>query len=146
MFLRTCSYPLFRYRFCSSKEIRVSLTDCSVPWSGQNTLRANISETSLVPLINEQGEEEKGRDEWHFSWCSFLWGFGCRGTERRRAERAAAQWSGSQSGRRLPVDLGSGPDSEVVAKPKRRTFTAEYKQRILMEAETAAALPGGVGA
>ena len=34
----------------------------------------------------------------------------------------------------------------MVAKPKRRSFTAEYKQRILMEAETAAALPGGVGA
>jgi transposase len=40
----------------------------------------------------------------------------------------------------------SAPDSEVVAKPKRRTFTAEYKQRILMEAETAPVLPGGVGA
>src|SRR3989442_248659 len=51
----------------------------------RKTLRANISETSLVPLINEQGEEEKGRDEREFSWCSFLWGFGCRGTERRRA-------------------------------------------------------------
>jgi len=53
------------------------------------TLRANIGETSLVPLINEQGEKEKGRYE--FSWCcSFPWGFGCRGTERRRAKRAAA--------------------------------------------------------
>ena len=31
-------------------------------------------------------------------------------------------------------------------KPKRRTYTAEYKQRILVEAETAAAVPGGVGA
>ena len=34
----------------------------------------------------------------------------------------------------------------MVAKPKRRTFTAEYKQRILQEAEAAAATPGGVGA
>jgi transposase-like protein len=42
--------------------------------------------------------------------------------------------------------LSSRPDTEVVAKPKRRTFTAEYKQRILTEAETAAATPGGVGA
>jgi transposase-like protein len=33
----------------------------------------------------------------------------------------------------------------VVAKPKRRTYTAEYKQHILMEAEAAAAIPGGVG-
>ena len=33
----------------------------------------------------------------------------------------------------------------MVAKAKRRTYTAEYKQRILAEAE-AAAIPGGVGA
>jgi len=38
------------------------------------------------------------------------------------------------------------PDPEVVAKPKRRTYTAEYKQRILKETEAAAAIPGGVGA
>jgi hypothetical protein len=30
-------------------------------------LRANIRETPVVLLINEQGEKEKGRDEWHFS-------------------------------------------------------------------------------
>jgi transposase len=40
----------------------------------------------------------------------------------------------------------SSPDSEVVAKAKRRTYTAEYKQRILIEGEAAAAMPGGVGA
>jgi transposase-like protein len=34
----------------------------------------------------------------------------------------------------------------VVAKAKRRSFTAEYKQRILQEAEAVAATPGGVGA
>jgi transposase-like protein len=34
----------------------------------------------------------------------------------------------------------------VVAKAKRRTFTVEYKQRILQEADSAAATPGGVGA
>src|SRR2546428_11359413 len=42
--------------------------------------------------------------------------------------------------------LTSRPDSEVVVKPKRRTFTVEYKQRILMEAEAAAATRGGLGA
>jgi transposase len=42
--------------------------------------------------------------------------------------------------------LISRPDSEVVAKPKRRTYTAEYKQRILREAEAAAATRGGLGA
>ena len=40
----------------------------------------------------------------------------------------------------------SRPDPEVVAKAKRRTYTAEYKQRILEEAEVAAATRGGLGA
>ena len=34
----------------------------------------------------------------------------------------------------------------MVAKAKRRTFTSEYKQRILQEADRAVATPGGVGA
>jgi transposase len=37
-------------------------------------------------------------------------------------------------------------DSEVVAKAKRRVFTAAYKLRVVQEAEDAAATPGGVGA
>jgi transposase len=41
---------------------------------------------------------------------------------------------------------GSRPDPEVVAQPKRRTYTAEYKQRILEEAEAVAATRGGLGA
>ena len=40
----------------------------------------------------------------------------------------------------------SRPDSEVVAKAKRRTFPMEYKIRILEEADAAATTPGGVGA
>ena len=36
-------------------------------------------------------------------------------------------------------------DVQVVAKPKRRTYTAEYKRRILKEAD-ACATPGAVGA
>src|SRR6202040_1223886 len=70
-------------------------------------------------------------------------------------------WGGARGGGRAaaggrrrgaPAKAGAGsrpvspPDSEVVAKAKRRTYTAEYKQRILVEAETAAAVPGGVGA
>jgi hypothetical protein len=71
-------------------------------------LRANISETGLVLLINEQkGEKAEIRDEREFSrCCSFPWGFGCRGTKRRLASwRAAVQWSGSQSGRRSGAGL-----------------------------------------
>jgi len=38
------------------------------------------------------------------------------------------------------------PDPEVVAEAKRRAFTAEYKQRILAEADAAATQPGAIGA
>ena len=37
------------------------------------------------------------------------------------------------------------PDPEVVADAKRRTFTAEYKLRILDEADAAATQPGAIG-
>jgi transposase-like protein len=39
---------------------------------------------------------------------------------------------------------GRGPDPEVVARPRRRTFTAKYKLRILEEVDAAEA--GGIGA
>src|ERR1700693_1717586 len=72
----------------------------SWPISHSASLRANIPETSLVPLINEQGEKKKGRRGGKFFWCFFFpWGLGGRGRERRRAKRAAAQCSDSQSGR-----------------------------------------------
>ena len=61
-----------------------------------------------------------------------------RGGATRRAYSTAAAEVGAAS--------ASRPDSEVVAKAKRRTFTAEYKQRILQEADSAAATPGSVGA
>ena len=35
----------------------------------ERPLRANISETLPVVVINEQGEEEKNKDEQEFSWC-----------------------------------------------------------------------------
>jgi len=38
------------------------------------------------------------------------------------------------------------PNPEVVADAKRRTFAAEYKQRILAEADAAAAQSGAIGA
>jgi transposase len=52
---------------------------------------------------------------------------------------AAAAEAGASPG-------SSRPDSEVVAKAKRRTFPMEYKIRILEEADAASATPGGVGA
>src|SRR5213595_1011062 len=58
--------------------------------------------------------------------------------EPQRSEAAAK--AGADSG------AVSRPDPEVVAKAKRRTYTAEYKQRILEEADVAATTRGGLGA
>ena len=45
------------------------------------------------------------------------------------------------------ADLGADrPNPEVVARPKRRRFDAEYKQRVLAEADKAKEQSGGVGA
>ena len=77
-------------------------------------------------------------------------GFGSSGswaaTERSEGDPGEPKRSGvaAQAGTDSP--LASRPDPEVVAKPKRRTYTAEYKQRILAEVEAVAATPGGVGA
>jgi len=66
------------------------------------------------------------------------------GAERSEGERSEPQRSA------VPAKAGADsvtrvrPDPEVVAKPKRRTYTAEYKQRILQEAEAAAATRGGL--
>ena len=65
------------------------------------------------------------------------------GAKASVASRSAVQ----RQPKRAPIRAsGSRPDPEVVAKPKRRTYTAEYKQRILEEAEVVAATRGGLGA
>ena len=60
-----------------------------------------------------------------------------REPERSESDRSA---TGSKAG----PEPNARPDPEVVAQAKRRTFTAEYKQRILSEADQAK-VPGGVG-
>jgi transposase-like protein len=61
-----------------------------------------------------------------------------REPERSEGDRSA---TGSKTGR----EANSHPDPEVLAQAKRRTFTADYKQRILSEADQAKG-SGGVGA
>lgn len=67
--------------------------------------------------------------------------------ERREAERSEASRSAA-AGETVATSppAPARPNAEVVADAKRRTFTAEYKQRILAEADTAAQAPGGIGA
>ena len=61
-----------------------------------------------------------------------------REPERSESDRSA---TGSNAG----SEPTAHPDPEVVAQAKRRTFTADYKQRILAEADQAKG-SGGIGA
>src|SRR6266852_6571696 len=67
-------------------------------------------------------------------------------TERSEGEPGEPKRSGVAAQAGADSLLASRPDPEVVAKPKRRTYTAEYKLGILREAEAAAATRGGIGA
>lgn len=66
---------------------------------------------------------------------------------RREDERSEADRS-SAAGKTVapPPAALPRPSPEVVADAKRRTFTAEYKLRILAEADAAATQPGAIGA
>lgn len=67
------------------------------------------------------------------------------GAERREAERSEADRSGApgKNGGPQPTAV---PNPEVPPDAKRRRFTAEYKLRILAEADEASKTSGGVGA
>ena len=68
---------------------------------------------------------------------------GAERSEGERSERSAVE----RQPKRSPARARSrAPDPKWLPKPKRRTYTAEYKQRILIEAEAVAAIRGGVGA
>ncbi len=62
------------------------------------------------------------------------------GAERREVERSEADRSGASG------QNGGVPDPEVPADARRRHFTAEYKVRILAEADAAKSTPGAIGA
>jgi hypothetical protein len=75
---------------------------------GGRTLRANISETALVLLINEQDEKEKSRDDRDFSWTPFHWGLA--GAELSEGERSQPQRSGAAAKPGADAALASRPD------------------------------------
>src|SRR5450432_2727465 len=60
------------------------------------------------------------------------------GAERSGGERSEPQRSAAPAKAGADAVLASRPDPEVAAKAKRRTYTAEYKLRILQEAEAVA--------
>ena len=66
---------------------------------------------------------------------------------RREAERSEADRSAAAGQTVAPEPPAPPrPDPEVVADAKRRTFTAEYKLRILAETDAATAQSGAIGA
>jgi transposase len=71
---------------------------------------------------------------------------GSAGAERSEGERSAPKRSAAAAEAGAASAGTSRLDPEVVAKAKRRSFSAEYKQRILQEADRAATTPGSIGA
>ena len=67
------------------------------------------------------------------------------GAQRSEGERSEPERRGASSQAGAEPQPGTRPNPEVVARAKRRRFTAEYKQRVLAEAD-AASEPGAVGA
>ena len=67
--------------------------------------------------------------------------------ERREDERSETDRSSAADKTVAPPPAAlPRPNPEVVAGAKRRTFTAEYKLRILAEADAAVTQPGAIGA
>jgi hypothetical protein len=59
----------------------------------------------------------------------------------------AAAGAGTEEGRRPTiVSAPAAASPELLDRPRRRTFTAQDKLRILGEVELAAGIPGGIGA
>ena len=68
------------------------------------------------------------------------------GNEGERSEpECTTGANGGGRGTPPPPRVAAVPDPEVVERPVRRTFTAEYKRRILAEVEAAATDHGAIG-
>lgn len=70
---------------------------------------------------------------------------GWPGAERREAERSEAERSRAPGHPAASSPAPARPNPEVVADARRRTFSLDYKLRILKEAEAVKAI-GGIGA
>jgi len=68
------------------------------------------------------------------------------GAGRSEGERSETERSSAPAKAGADPGIALHPDPEVVAKAKRRSFTAKYKQQILAKADAAASEPGAIGA
>ena len=98
-------------------------------------LCANMSETSRASTITV-GRGKKSHFDDHKQDTYF---FRCVRSFERSGEAANA------AGAPVPRSRPAVPDSEVVGRPRRRTFTAEYRRSILDQADAAQDV-GAVGA
>ena len=67
-------------------------------------------------------------------------------TERSPDERSETGRSGVEANTGRAGEGGAAQSNETLERPRRRAFTADYKQRILSEADAAAGQPGAIGA
>ncbi len=67
-------------------------------------------------------------------------------TERSPGERSEAGRSGVDANTGQAGERDVGQSNETLERPRRRSFTADYKQRILREADAAEGQPGAIGA
>jgi transposase-like protein len=67
-------------------------------------------------------------------------------TERSPGERSEAGHSGVDADTGRDAKGNAAQSNETLERPRRRSFTADYKQRILSEADAAAGHAGGIGA
>ena len=65
--------------------------------------------------------------------------------ERTERNGGSGATEGARRATGVSADGGGAPDPEVVAKPKRRRFTAEYRLKVLRQADACKA-PGELGA
>src|SRR5207244_10934879 len=88
----------------------------------------------------------KKKEEMNGNSLGVLSSGGLAVAERSEGERSEPQRSGATAKAGANPVLTSRHDSEVIVKLKRRTFTVEYKQRMLMDAKAATATRGVRGA
>src|ERR1022692_4202156 len=111
------------------------------PWAvaGTHALCAKISETPSLPGFSVEGGEGNAHEEVRKRCPPPSVVLASPGAQRSEAERSDAERSVA------PGEAKTMPDPEVVVRAKRRQYSAEYKKRILAEADSAKA-PGAMGA
>ena len=120
---RVASFPIpTSLRGCRVLDVGAASGWNAFAMAARGALCANITETSCVTAISEQGgkENQHGNDERFCPPAADVTGVFDSGIDDVEGGRAAPR-----------------PNPEVLARAKRRTYTGEYKQKVLAEADAA---------